>query len=271
MIKFPGLYLLLALLCYTGQAQNWSLISRQKLEFPVELCNTDRLGHLYLIDSRGNLRKFDQAGQFVAQFASQHYGKVSMLESWTALRIFLFYQDIQQYVFLDRFLNQSEFMEFPQGLFGLLILASPSNDNQLWVVDSGPLNLIKFDPTFGTITFSQPLNQFAGSSDLKYYQLLEYQNRVYLGDEDSGILVFDNLGNYLHKLDKIGSERFFPLGKEVYFLRKNKLHFVSLYDQNQRIVELPDNQTRYLHAQLTDKTLVLVSEQELFVYNHSPR
>ena len=271
MIRLFTLILLLTLISGFGHAQSWSLISRQKLESPVELCNIDRLGHIYLSDNKGNVRKLDQIGQFIAQFASPQYGKLSTLESWTSLRIFLFYEDIQQYVFLDRFLNQSEFMDFPQGLFGLVIQAAPSSDNQLWLFDSAPLNLTKFDPNFGTVTLSQSLNQLADNAGLNPYLLFEYQNRVYLGDGDLGILVFDNLGNYIHTLEKSGSERFLPYQEEMYFLKNNKLHFISIYDHDHRVVELPDNQTQYLHVLLTEQALVLISKAELFLYHHKPR
>ena len=247
------------------------MVSKQQLNSPVELCNVDRLGNLYLSDEKGNLLKIDQAGQHLAQFASLKYGKISMLESWTSLRIFLFYEDIQQYLFLDRFLNQSEFMHFPPGLFGLIALASPSSDNQLWLYDSAPFNLIKFDINFGSITLTQSLNQIVDTSNLNPYMLLEYQNRVYLGDSDLGILVFDNLGNYIHTLSKTGSERCFPYREELYFLRNNQLNFISIYDQDRRVMDLPDTQSQYLHAQLTENSLVVITAEHLFIYRYTPR
>ena len=271
MIKLLGSNLLLLLWYGTVCAQTGSMVSKQLLSSPVELCNTDRFGNIYLSHKNGNLSKRDQFGRLLAQFASQRYGKLSTLETWTSLRIFLFYQDIQQFVFLDRYLNQSEFLEFPPGQFGLVMLLAPSSDNQLWVLDSGPLTLIKYDINFGSITLSQVLNPLLKESNLQPCQLFEYQNRIYLGDSNLGILVFDNLGNYIQTIDKSGAELVYPYKEELYFLRNNNLHFVSIYSEGQRVVELPDNQVEYKHVLLTDKSLILASMNELFIYHYTPR
>ena len=247
------------------------MISKRPLNSPVELCNTDRFGNIYLSHKNGDLIKLDQFGGQLVQFASQRYGKLSTLETWTSLRIFLFYQDIQQFVFLDRYLNQSEFLEFPAGQFGLIMLLAPSSDNQLWVLDSAPLTLIKYDINFGSITLSQALNPVLKEPNLQPYQLFEYQNRIYLGDSNLGILVFDNLGNYIQTIDKSGTELVYPHKEELYFLRNNKLHFASIYSENKRVVELPDNQVEYQHALVTDKSLIIASIDELFIYHYTPR
>ncbi len=271
MIKHIGSSLILLLFYLSASAQNWSLISKQPLNVPLEYCNIDRFGNIYLSDKTGNLRKLNPLGEQIAQFASQHYGKLSALESWTSLRVFLFYQDIQQFVYLDRFLNQSEFLDFSSAQFRLVTLASPSSDNQLWIIDSGPATLAKYDINFGSVTFSQVLNQLIDAPDLKPNQLFEYQNRVYLGDSNLGILVFDNLGNYIQTIDKPGGKLVYPFKEELYFLKGNRLHFISIYNQNQRIIELPENQTDYKHVLVTEKSIVLASSQDLFIYSYTPR
>ena len=268
--KVFSLTLLSIPIFYCATSQDWSLISEQKLEFKVEVCSIDRFGNIYLSDSRGNIRKLDPLGNIMAQFAPPQYGELSVLESWATLRIFLFYDDLQQYGFLDRFLNPAEFLAIPPNLFGLIILAAPSSDNQLWLLDSRPLNLYKFDINFNSITLSQPLYQLSDTSEVKPYHLIEYQNRVYLGDGDSGILVFDNLGNYLQTLPKPGAERFYPWRETLYHLSQNKLRLLSIYDKNEQVIELPDPETAYRHVLISEDKVVLLSDEKMFIYRYTP-
>lgn len=270
MNKVFGLILWLIPFFYHASCQDWSLMSQQKLEFPVEVCSIDRFGNIYLADSRGNIRKLDPLGNIMAQFAPPQYGKLSALESWASLRIFLFYSDLQQYGFLDRFLNPSEFLALPANLFGLIILATPSSDNQLWLLDSRPLNLSKLDINFNTITLSQSLSQLSDTSEVNPYHMIEYQNRVYLGDGNSGILVFDNLGNYIQTLKKSGFERFYPWRESLYYLSQNKLHLLSVYHNDEQVIELPDSKTAYRHALMTDDKVVVLSDEEMLIYRYKP-
>jgi hypothetical protein len=270
LIKGLSLTLLLSLFYYGNNAQDWSLLSQQKLESPVRVCSIDRLGNIYLSDRGGNIRKLDPEGNNMAQFASTQYGQLTSLESWATLRIFLFYNDLQQYGFLDRFLNPSELLAVPPDLFGMVILATPSSDNQLWLLDSRPFNLSKFDFNFNVTTVQQSLSQLSDTTNLNPYHMIEYQNRVYLGVSNLGILVFDNLGNYLHTLSKPGSSLFYPWRESLYYLSQNRLHLLSVYQNNDRVLELPDNNDEYKHALMSENRVVLLSEKQIFIYRHKP-
>lgn len=270
LIKSAGFILLSGLFTCPGSAQDWDLLSKQKLRLPVEIANTDRFGNIYLGDRRGNISKLDSMGNFVAQFAPPQYGKLTEMESWASLRVFLFYEDIQQYAFLDRYLNPSEFFEFPQGLFGMVAFATPSSNNQLWLLDLRPLGLTLFDINFNTISFNKSLNQLSDTIDFNPYQMTEYQNRVYLGDSDLGILVFDNLGNHLHTLKKCGSERFHLWREQIYYLYHNQLHLISIYQHEQRTIDLPKHQLPYRHILVSDDRIILLTDEEMLVYRYNP-
>ncbi len=271
MTKLTLPVLISLLICNPCTAQQWIPISEKKLNVPVAIGNLDRLGNIYLSDIRGNIQKFDGSGEFRAQYAPQQYGSLTTLESWASLRVFLFYEDLQQYAFLDRFLNPSEFVRLPLGVFGMVMLATPSSDNQLWLLDSRPMNLVKFDYNFNSVSISQALNQLTDTIDLKPYHMIEYQNRVYLGDREIGILVFDNLGNYLHTLNKTGSQRFYPNREELYYLEDNQLHFISLYSDSHRTVDLPDNGTNYQQVLVMENTIVAISNDRMYIYHYKPR
>ena len=251
-------------------SQAWTLIANQDLTAPIRLVSLDRLNNIYLNDTKGNIFKLDSQAKSVAQYAPSEYGLLSSLEAWSSLRVFLFYQDTQRYTFLDRFLAVNEFSEFPEDLFNLISWAAPTADNQLWLLNLSALQLVKFDMKFNSVTLNQPLNQLSDTLDLEPYQLNEYQNRVYLGDVNAGILVFDNLGNYLHTLSKVGSDPFHFKGDQFYYLNNGNLHIQGLYRAEHKAIDLPSNGKDYDHVMLLEQSTVLISGNQLEIYDYTP-
>ena len=254
-----------------ADAQHWELTERKVLELPVRMVSTDRFNNIYINDIKGNIRKLDSLGHPIGLFAPAQFGKLTTMESWASLRVFLFYEDTQRYTFLDRYLAASEFSEFPVEKFGFVRLAAPSSDNQIWLIDIRPLNLSKFDITFNDITLNQSLNQLSDTLDLNPNQLIEYQNRVYLGDSKIGVLVFDNLGNYLRTLAKPGSSQFHLREDQLYYLKGHQLHIFSIYSDHQQSIELPATGLTYQHVLRLGDTTVLIADTQIYFYRYRPR
>ena len=232
--------LLISLLLWNSTAggQHWDSLSSVRFEHPLRLIKSDPLQHIYVNDVKGNVIKCDSLGSILSIFAPLQYGQITTMEPWPALRLFLYYENIQSYTFLDRYLTGEQFTRLPADI-GFARLAAASSDNQLWVVDDRNFSLIKFDFTFNQISLSSPFNQLPMKLDLDPYQIQEYQNRLYMGDRKHGILVFDNIGNYLKtiKLPEIDSFNF--IGDELYYLRLGTLHFLHLYQEKSRSWPLP--------------------------------
>lgn len=251
--------------------QDWKFITSRDLVSPTQLADVDRLNNIFVNDSRGNIVKLDSLARPIAQYAPTQYGLLTSLEAWSSLRVFLFYQDTQRYTFLDRFLSPNEFSKLPGDILGLVSLATPSSDNQLWLLDLTSINLIKFDIRFNSVTLNQSLNQLADTLKLEAYQLSEYQNRVYLGDSSLGILVFDNIGNYLHMIDKKGKDPFHFQNENLYYLNNRQLHVRSLYQDQHQIIDLPENHLFYKKALMLKNSIALIADERLDIFRYNPR
>src|SRR5690606_16619173 len=95
--------------------------------------------------------------------------------------------------------------------------------------------------------------------------LKEYQNFVFLSDENSGIYVFDNLGNYI-KLLPFTSATFFNFHKsELYYLDNSQIVFYDLYSTDSRTVGV-STEDEYLYTLVTDHHLYLISKDYLDIY-----
>ena len=252
-------------------AQQWEFVDSQLFELPVRMVNADRLGNIYVNDSKGNIRKLDSLGHPLSLYAPGQFGRLTALESWNSLRVFLFYENTQQYLFLDRYLAPSEFLEFPSDQFGFVRLASSSSDNQIWVLDIITLQLAKYDFNYNQVTLSQSLNQLSDTLALNPYQLVEYQNRVYLGDSKLGVLIFDNLGNYLRTLPKTGTAQFHLFEDKLYYLTDEHVLLHSIYSDKSETITLPDNELSYDHVLFVGNATALFSGKKMHLLHYNPR
>lgn len=223
--------------------------ARYRVPWPQpERIAVDRLGQLYTTDSRGNVNRYDSLGQFQLTFSAPRPAPVTLLEPWNAVRIFVFYREQQQYQILDRFLSESPLKNFPSEL-GFVRLATLSNDNNLWVVDDADFSLKKVDWQTGRILLSSPLELLlpGGNYDLSY--LREYQNQVYIVDRKSGLLIFDNMGNYQKTWALPGLSYLFFQGENLLYSDDKALYRRPLYrvEAPHKLAELPGVGPAFAH------------------------
>ncbi len=262
------LLILIIILAFSSSinAQQWVLLDSIPLADKVEILTKDRANNLYLAFANGTITKLDSSGVLIANYASQAYASPSNLESWASLRLFVFFDNTQQYTFLDRFLSGAQLTQLPTEL-GYISLATASSNNQLWLIDDRAYRLIKYDFEFDQIILERSFNQLPQALDIRPSQIKEYQNRLYVGDKSKGILVFDNLGNFVN-LWEVSPNYFDFVGNELYFLEQDHLIFYSLYSDHVRRLQLPIKQPAFV--QMMGDRLALIQDHLLLLYTYKP-
>lgn len=250
------------LLCYAfSHGQTLIPIDSVLISTPIS-ASVDRLNHIYTADKKGNLNQYNNT-QLVQTYSPQQTGNITLVEAWNPLKIFVFYADFQEYVFLDRFLSASQRFQAPElsRFSGLMTL---SNDNNLWIIDYINFGLKKFNINFGDYTINTPFDLILDPDKYEITFIREYQNLVFISDKNSGILVFDNLGNYLKKFEAEDVDYFSFKGEDLYFISGNDLIKVNIYSGEKSSLPLPK---KALFAfLLDDNRLALISENMLTSY-----
>lgn len=200
----------------------------------------DRLGNIYLADRQNNLHQFNAVGERVATYSPPAAGRLALIEAWNVARILLFYDDQQQIVLLDRFLAPITTTRLSNHVDGLVKIASLAADNKVWAFNESNFSLHKLDLQYPEASRTVPLDLVLNKNQYDIRFLREYQNQVYLIDKNSGIYVFDNLGNYQKKLPFTGLSYVGFRGDELYYLINQKIHFFHLYTLQERIIDLSD-------------------------------
>lgn len=205
----------------------------------------DQQNNIYFADKKGAIKKYNLQNKLVAEFSPQKSGQATLIEAWNPLRIFVFYENFQEYQFLDRFMTTSNRFEV-RNITSFAKLMTPSADNNLWLIDQADFSLKKYNISFGQFTIKTSFDLLLQRNNYDITFMREYQNRVFVADKQAGILVFDNLGNYLLTLPYKGVEYFNFYSNEIYFIHESKVVFIDIYSQKQTHSKPLNNNPKYI-------------------------
>jgi hypothetical protein len=267
--KIP--YRLVKLLCVLWllplavSAGEWKKVKTLTLKAKVSTVSIDRYGLFYIADEEGNIFKYDSTGTELLTYSPPKKADVTLMEAWRNVNIFVYYRNFQEFVLLDRFLSPSPQTRLESSDIGFGRLATFSYDNNIWVIDETDFSLKKYSLTFNRIELHTPLDLLL---DLRHYDMnfiREYQNLVYINDKNSGVLIFDNMGNYKTRIPVKNLPMLGFFNDEIYFQDQDKIRFINIYTYAERTIDLPVNKP-YQYLLYSGSRLYLFDGKTVEVY-----
>lgn len=230
--------------CYCILFLGFSIINysqaQTQIEFAIpepQLISIDQNDNLFLTDSENNLYKYDTTGVLQLNYAPEKMGTIHSLEAGLTQQIFLFYQDLQEIVWLDRFLRPISQFSIDFNLIGYARLATPSADFKIWLIDESDFTLKKYDLEINEIIVSTPLDLLLNPKSYQIIGMKEYQNRLYVLDKNQGIVVFDAIGNYVETMKIPITQNISFKNENLYFLDDEGICYsYGLYSQQKQKV-----------------------------------
>ena len=242
LVKLNSKLLILSIvLLWSLKAKGQSLQENSRLSLPFQptTISIDRQGFLYIANKEGTIHKLNKQGEIQSTFSPQKRGEPTILETWQGLRVFVFYKAFQEYLLLNRFLsNENRINTALEDLSAFIGLATLSNDNNLWLFNDRDLILTKRDINNQEVLFEAQLNLGTEFTRLEAYYMRAYQSYLFIST-NNGILLFDNLGNYLDKFVDEKTEFFSFMNDSLLYSVSNTLHFISIKEQIKREIKLP--------------------------------
>ncbi|MER2996179.1 hypothetical protein [Pontibacter populi] len=229
--------------------------------------STDRSGSVYLLNPRRNIVQLDSLGRLVTLFSPTNNARVTTIDAWNPMKVLAFYADRQELLLLDRFLTPITSVALADFEINNTVKAAAlSSDDGFWLFDETDFKLSKLDLRLRKVTIETPLNLVLDRNKFDIRMLREYQNQVYLLDYNSGIYVFDNLGNYKQKLPITGVSHIGFLNNELYYVKEGSLHLYDLYKHQEQTIAFPKDKN-YTTALATKNRLYLFSGKAADVYS----
>lgn len=198
----------------------------------------DNVGNLYTVN-RDEITQYNSQFKQVNVFSNKIWGDVFFFDGTNALKMLAFYRNQSKIAFLD---NKLSIRGEPIVLNNLgleqSILACSSYLNGFWLYDQVQLSLFRVNQNLQVEIKTGNLNQIL-QKNISPNFMIERNNKLYLGDKNLGILVFDVFGNYL-KTIPVKPEKSFVVGEnKIFWIANNQLFVYNEINLSQQTFTLP--------------------------------
>ena len=256
---------ILVLLCFlaVGSYAQDTLVLKKSVPFKALMVEIDNIGNIYTISSN-EISKWDKEGNFILKNSSQVYGNISSLDASNALKMILFFRDLSQISYIDNLLSQrGDRIELDVlGFYQTTAVCRSYNDG-FWLFDQTTFELTRFTEQLEITAQSGNLAQILGEVPSPVY-MREYNNFVYMLDEDKGVRVFDWYGSYVKTIPLIKGSKFVIRSERLFVMNENNLESYDLKTGKWGIMDLPVKNV--IDFSLWNDQLVLLTENQLLLY-----
>ncbi len=227
---------------------------------------TDQLQQIYTINADNELVKYNIEGVELFRYSNNRFGKLQSVDASNPLNPLLFYPDYQLLVIVDRTLNPStqinlfeleELVQSPVVALGI--------DNQIWLYDELNFKLKKLNQS-GIITdSSEDLSLlFRGIPEIEQLDA----NHIYVvaNAPETGLLVFDNFGQFDKEIPIRNIDYFQLEGKRLFYQKEGKCFVYDFGPLAERPLKLPFYADPADHIRVQKNYLFRLRDDRLEIY-----
>lgn len=239
-----------------SHAQVLKPLNTVKIPGHIGCISSDPYQFVYLSDIGGNIYKIDSLGKQFVMASPPRRGQITSIEAYRNVNIFVFYSEYQVYYYYDRFLNQSQSLAFSNSEIGFARIATPSLDQNVWMVDDQDFSLKKYNSTYFSFDIKTQLDLIIDPEQYNMNFMREYQNQLFINDANSGVLIFDNMGNYKTRIPVKDLNYISFSGEDLVYVKDGCLYLINIYTYKER---------KYTNALLKDATSAILINKRLYV------
>ena len=181
------------------------------------------------------------------------------------MRIILFYKDFNRIITLDNTLSEvGEATALETIGFPLTALAAASHDNGLWIYDQTNFELVRLNRNLQIENRTGNLSQVLGIA-LQPNFIIEKDNRLFLNNPSTGILIFDIFGTYSKTIPEKELKNFQVLDENIIYYRKPELSEINITTLEKTVFDGIDPEA--LVVRIEKKAFFILKENELQIFN----
>ena len=196
------------------------------INLPVRKAKVDQLGNLIILTQNNKVYLYTKDLIRKYEYADNTLGMISQVDATNPLKIILYKKDYGLIITVDNTLSEIDRLSFFEMGFQAVNIASAALDGNLWIYDNTDYRLKKITPK-GKVLLESITMVEIGMQGLNPDFIQEKAGKLILKDPEKGILLFDNLGQYIQTFPfRIEEDLQFD-GNNLIFFEKNKM---TIYD-----------------------------------------
>jgi len=221
--------------CSTNKkiAPKIELSNNRDINVIVDNAFLDNLDQIHIVDNKGTLTRYTQDLQVLYKYADNTLGDIQHIDVNNPLQALVYHREYGIISYLDNTLaliRKSNLQDW--GYFDVSTIAA-SNDGNIWLYDPARNQVLKINDAGGVVLSTNNLNDFR-LEDLEPTKIVERDNKVFIYDEQYGVIIFDNLGQYLKVLPIKDVSTFQTDGRNIYVYKDGdiKIYTVRLLEES---------------------------------------
>lgn len=210
--------------CKSGQ----QLVSgtEHMINLPVRKAKIDQLNNLIILTQNNKVYFYTKDVIKKYEYADNTLGKITQVDVTNPLKIILYKKDYGLIITVDNTLSEIDRLSLFEKGFQAVSTASAALDGNLWIYDNTDYRLKKITPK-GKVLLESITMVEIGMQGLNPDFIQEKAGKLILKDPNRGILLFDNLGQYIQTFPfKVEEDLQFD-GNNLIFFEKDKM---TIYD-----------------------------------------
>lgn len=260
MKKLLFIFLFTTTTCF---AQN-KFTSIATIHIEADFFTSDNQGNVYVVKS-DELSKYNKSGKLLYKYSDKKLGNISFVDASNMLRLLVFYKNFLQIVFLDNTLTlNGQVLNLDKIGSQQAQVVCSSHNSGIWLYDQQNFELLRLDQNFEKLQQTGNLNLLLNTS-LQPDYLLEYDNKVYLNNHSSGILMFDIYGTYYKTIPIKNVKNFQPITDWVYFISDSTVKAYNTKTTEEKQFEMPIQ--NFKNFRLEMGILMLQTEKSIILYS----
>lgn len=244
-----------------GQTTRFELV--KSVQVKADLVEIDNIGNVFTVKD-GEMSKYSLTGKFIMKNSAMTFGRITSLDASNALKMILFFQDLSQVIYMDNQLSQrGDRVELDVlGYFQTTSVCRSYNDG-FWIYDQTTFELNRFTEQLEISAQSGNLAQVLDFVPAPNY-MREYNNWLYVNDEEQGVLVFDWYGSYTKTIPVKGLSKFVIRANKLFFISDNALQSYDLKTSQFAQTNIPDLEIK--DFSIFEDNLVVITQNQLMIY-----
>jgi hypothetical protein len=223
--------------------------------------SVDRPGDLYVVLKSNTIQKYSVDGALLASLVNSSLPTV--FDPRDGARLFTYRKASQSYQFLSPLLEEVSSTKINQAFAIAPYLACTFGDQGLAILDSADWSVKRINLRTSIVNMEASIQSLI-SDKAKIIFIREYQNFIFLLDQNKGILVLNSMGKLIKTIEVKGLNYFNFIGEELYYLQDGQLKLVDLFTAETRSMLLPEPCE---FALLTDERLYLIHQKLVNVFS----
>lgn len=182
--------------CVTSQKTVQETETQLDIKENIDQVEIDNLQYIYVLTSDDKILRYDSDLNKKYEYNNRSIGNIVSIDATNPQKILCFIADFNRILILDNTLAEIKILDLSTTDFLDITAVARSNDNRIWIFD--PINqvLVKID-NLGNAQFTSNRLSDYNLGNVNPTIIQEKENRVAVVDEELGILIFDNFGQFL--------------------------------------------------------------------------